>query len=100
MWATNWLLLLCLRGGGNADLNAELVRLVRLAFADALHFRSVQAIDWHAIRLAESVNFVRNRNAANPISIILSDGNRLPVQQLLESVEREFVLAPRNGNAG
>ena len=34
-----------LEGGGNADLDAELVRLVRLAFADALHLGSVQAVD-------------------------------------------------------
>ena len=34
-----------LEGGGNADLDAELVRLVRLAFADALHLWSVQAVN-------------------------------------------------------
>src|SRR5262245_53056552 len=32
-------------GRGHADLDAELVRLVRLAFADALHFRGVERID-------------------------------------------------------
>src|ERR1700719_1146717 len=34
-----------LEGGGNADLDAELVGPVRLAFADALHLGSVQAVD-------------------------------------------------------
>src|SRR6202165_205610 len=34
-----------LEGGGNADLDAELVRLVRLALADALDLGSVQAVD-------------------------------------------------------
>src|SRR5258706_3813786 len=34
-----------LEGGGNADLDAELVRLVRLALADALHLGCVQAVD-------------------------------------------------------
>src|SRR5882757_5061839 len=34
-----------LEGGGNADLDAELVRLVRLALADALHLGRVQAVD-------------------------------------------------------
>src|ERR1019366_4893736 len=34
-----------LEGGGHADLDAELVRLVRLALADALHFGRMQAVD-------------------------------------------------------
>src|SRR5262249_61575465 len=34
-----------LHGGGDAHLDAELVRLVRLALADALHLRRVQGID-------------------------------------------------------
>ena len=34
-----------LESGGNADLDAELVRLVRLALADALHLGRVQAVD-------------------------------------------------------
>src|SRR5258708_4750904 len=34
-----------LEGGGNADLDAELVRLVSLALADAFHFGSMQAVD-------------------------------------------------------
>src|SRR4051794_5876793 len=34
-----------LEGGGNADLDAELVRPVGLALADALHFGSMQAVD-------------------------------------------------------
>src|SRR5258708_39586414 len=34
-----------LEGGGNADLDAELVRLVCLALADALHFGRMQAAD-------------------------------------------------------
>src|SRR5450755_2293171 len=34
-----------LEGGGNADLDAELVRLMRLALADALHLGCVQAVD-------------------------------------------------------
>ncbi len=34
-----------LEGGGNADLDAELVRLVRLALADAFHLGCVQAVD-------------------------------------------------------
>jgi hypothetical protein len=34
-----------LEGGGDADLDAELVRLVCLAFADALHFGRMQAVD-------------------------------------------------------
>ena len=33
-----------LEGGGNADLDTELVRLVRLALADALHLGRVQAV--------------------------------------------------------
>ena len=41
-WATNWPPA-ALEGGGNADLDAELVRLVRLALADALHLGRVQA---------------------------------------------------------
>jgi hypothetical protein len=31
--------------GGNGDLDAEFVKLVRLAFTDALYFRGMQAID-------------------------------------------------------
>jgi hypothetical protein len=34
-----------LESGGNADLDAELVRFVRLALADALHLGRVQAVD-------------------------------------------------------
>src|SRR6202171_5065110 len=34
-----------LEGGGNADLDAELVRLVGLALADAFHFGGMQAVD-------------------------------------------------------
>src|SRR5262252_8416090 len=34
-----------LHGGGDAHLDAELIRLVRLALADALHLRRVQGID-------------------------------------------------------
>src|SRR6202051_2731172 len=34
-----------LEGGGNADLDAELVSFVRLALADALHLGRVQAVD-------------------------------------------------------
>ena len=34
-----------LHGGGDAHLDAELVRPVRLALADALHLRRVQGID-------------------------------------------------------
>ena len=34
-----------LHGGGDAHLDAEFVRPVRLAFADALHLRGVQGID-------------------------------------------------------
>jgi hypothetical protein len=34
-----------LEGGGHANLDAELVRLVRLALADALHFGRMQAVD-------------------------------------------------------
>ncbi len=34
-----------LEGGGDADLDAELVRLVCLAFADALHLGRMQAVD-------------------------------------------------------
>src|ERR1035438_10080398 len=34
-----------LEGGGNADLDAELVGLVGLALADALHLRRMQAVD-------------------------------------------------------
>src|SRR5258708_7796884 len=34
-----------LEGDGNADLDAELVRLVRLALADAFHFGGMQAVN-------------------------------------------------------
>src|SRR6266702_7225436 len=34
-----------LEGGGNADLDAELVRLVGLTLADALHFGGMQTVD-------------------------------------------------------
>ena len=34
-----------LEGGGNADLDAELVRLVGLALTDAFHFGCIQAVD-------------------------------------------------------
>jgi hypothetical protein len=34
-----------LEGGGHADLDAELIRLVGLALADALHFGCMQAVD-------------------------------------------------------
>jgi hypothetical protein len=34
-----------LESGGNADLDAELVRLVCVALADALHFGRMQAVD-------------------------------------------------------
>jgi hypothetical protein len=34
-----------LEGGGNTDLDAELVRLVGLALADAFHFGGMQAVD-------------------------------------------------------
>src|SRR5713226_2472823 len=34
-----------LEGGGNADLDAELVRLVGLTLADAFHFGGMQAVD-------------------------------------------------------
>jgi hypothetical protein len=37
--------LAALEGGGDADLDAELVRLVRLALADALNLGGVQAVD-------------------------------------------------------
>src|SRR3979409_1285329 len=37
-----------LERGGNADLDAELVRLVRLALADAFHFGGMQAVDFGA----------------------------------------------------
>jgi hypothetical protein len=42
-------------GGGDADLDAELVGLVRLAFANAFDFGSVQAVDLGCSRPMRSI---------------------------------------------
>jgi hypothetical protein len=39
-------------GGGKADFDAELIRLMRLAFADALHLRGVKRVNlWRLLPL-------------------------------------------------
>ncbi|SQC39956.1 Uncharacterised protein [Clostridium sporogenes] len=53
----------------------------------------------HAVRLAQRVDLVRHRDPADAVRVVLHDRHGLAVEQLLEAVQREFVLAAGDRDA-